>query len=87
MSELDFKGVLDQFVIPVDPEGTGTFDVVEMEENEVKTIQTALRIADRLQSGEVSDEMMEVGYSEGDGCTYASSVFKAMAKELIKEES
>ena len=49
------------------------------------TLKKALRIADTVQQGKVSDEMLECGYSAGDGCTYVRSVYKAMTKQMIDE--
>ena len=46
-----------------------------------EAIQTALRIADRLRGGEVSDEMMEAGSHFA-----TENLFKAMATQMIKEE-
>lgn len=49
-----------------------------------ETIQTALRLADKLQSGEVSEGMMNVLKNEYGLVTY-KDIFKAMAAQMIKE--
>ena len=51
-----------------------------------KTIQTALRLADRLQRGDVSEEMDQIGRETllkyGNG---TQEMFQAMAAQLLKE--
>ena len=56
---------------------------------ECLTIQSALRIADRLQSGEVSEFMAKKGAQEfyGGRSNTPEGVFKAMAAQMIKEEN
>lgn len=58
-----------------------------LEYSDYETIKTALRLADRLQSGEVSGEMIVKGldkYHQHD-LFYADAVFKAMAAQMISE--
>jgi len=57
-------------------------------------IQSALRLADRLQKGEVSDEMLRAACAHPDqlgGEKYIPQItakkFKAMSAQLIKEET
>lgn len=60
---------------------------------ELKTIRQALTAPNPqpvpenmvLVPKEPTDEMIEAGYSEGDGCTYAKSVYKAMIAEAQKK--
>ena len=52
-----------------------------------QAIQTALRIADRLQRGDVSEEMCLQGFSHFNGAYHTRPIFKAMAAQLIKEEN
>lgn len=47
--------------------------------------EKALRVLERLESGDVSDEMIECGYSNGDGDSAAEVIFKAMVRQLLKE--
>ena len=47
-----------------------------------KAIQAALRMADRVQSGEVSEDMREEGYAANIG---PAGTFKAMPAQLTKE--
>lgn len=88
MSELDFKGALDDLDVASREAIKAGFSFWDDPLN--VTIQTALRVADRLQSGEVSDEMYKK--SEEHDILYHrvashDDIFKAMAKQLIKEES
>ena len=51
------------------------------------TVLTALRIADKLQSGEVSEEIISQLKSDGwtlNDLFFAENFFKAMAAEMIK---
>ena len=55
-----------------------------------QTIQTALRIADRLQRGDVSKTAESKGvairyYQDKQNCKNTKELFKAMAQRLIKE--
>jgi len=50
---------------------------------EQAAIQTALRLAHRLQNGEVSENMREEGYIANIG---PAGTFTAMAAQMIKEE-
>lgn len=50
-----------------------------------EAIQTALRIADRLQRGDVSEEMQRAAYSVDP--KVRTNIFKAMAKQMIEEEA
>lgn len=72
-----------------------------MHDEEIASIRSALRIADRLQSGEVSEGMVNFGTEHASSGCYAmpdtqtsieelnkdavTECFKAMAVELIKE--
>lgn len=55
----------------------------------IPQIKIALKIADKLQSGEVSEEMITSGMTTGyEGCKardYLSLQFKAMSEQLLKE--
>lgn len=76
----DYKGALEatKFNIMVGPSKEKVF---RPEHN--KTIQHALRLADRLASGDISAAVYEAGYEVKYFCV--RRVFKAMASELIKE--
>lgn len=54
-----------------------------------KTIQFALRLADRLQSGEVSEEMYNaaenIEFSEYCGAEDIETQFKAMTAQMMRE--
>lgn len=79
----DFKAALDGYKRAKD-----NFDINVWLNTYVEEFVTALRIADRLQSGEVSLEMADAfrGYlDDGNSVELISNVFKAMAQQLIKE--
>lgn len=70
-------------------EGQTLFDAnrEQLSPKEMKAIRTALRLADRLQSGEVGDAVMKAGWEQiypSDRAT-PNMVFKAMAQQLLKE--
>jgi hypothetical protein len=53
-----------------------------------ETIQFALRLAERMQSGDVSPEMAEEGREAmKQSFDYVDSIFKAMSQQLMKEVS
>ena len=68
-----------------DAEGDRQLDqVLQSYGTDLETVKFAMSIADRLQSGEISEEMVNAGYLLGTHAFYAE-IFKAMAAELIKE--
>tara|TARA_R110000744_G_C18862736_1_gene504198 strand:+ start:198 stop:497 length:300 start_codon:yes stop_codon:yes gene_type:complete len=95
MDNMDFKGALDDFNITVDfIEDIGT--IASLNKNDffpknehIELIRTALRIADRLQSGGVSHKMeikaLELPRDEFGTHPWPDDVFKAMAGQLIEE--
>lgn len=56
---------------------------LQLHYNDYKKLMSALRIAHRLESGEVSDEMLAEGL--GLKPDAARFVFRAMSQQLIKE--
>ena len=85
----DFKAALEEV-------GNGLEISKEIGDNEnvefLTTIKTALRITDRLQSGEVSEGVEGVAWNTLDEGVFRAGLkpvklFKAMAARLIKEES
>lgn len=86
--KLDFAGALEWFTEYNLPACGNTPPDI----GHAKTIQTALRIADRLQRGEVSDEMRHIGnkhdYKSTRGILKPYVQEKnEMAAKLIEEES
>ena len=86
----DFEDVLKRFdnyikVYDYDP------DLKTLFGSDIEIIQLALLIADRLQNGEVSDDMYDVGdemcmsFADRGEFTDAEEVFKAMSQQLFKE--
>lgn len=78
----DFEAVLQEFEMSEHSLSGGLYL-----EPYTEIIHTALRIADRLQSGEVSDGMYVAGSEANVGprLTSHSYIYQAMAKQLIKE--
>ena len=77
--EYDFKGALDaidNFTNAVNG-GEVVFTVAQCAE----TIKFALRLADKLQSSEVSEGMNKVGWNR----QHPDAIFKAMTKQLLEE--
>ena len=85
VSDLDFKGVLEDIKDhdladrTLDQATGGNLDV----------IKTALRIADRLQRGDIGESTIAIAYSKSN--TYFESghrncnLFREMSKQLIRE--
>lgn len=71
------------------PAGVDEYSDLQYMERYRKTIQLALRIAEKLESGEVSNNCEEKGELELPrdqyGYGFAKRVFKEMAAELIKQ--
>ena len=80
----DFKGALGNFTAPRNSELGFSRMKVDIAQPDYEAIHTAIRIADRLQSGEVSTGVLKaMGDCEDDAPWLV--VFQAMAKQLIKE--
>ncbi len=82
----DFKAALD--AIENDKQIDRTLDQVT--DGHLETIQTALRLADRLQSGEVSEGMLRVWADREitEWPNHKAEItedFKAMAAQMLKE--
>lgn len=87
----DFKAALEVFIEQnqCNDDEHSAHSMVGMEEH--ITIQTALRLADRLQSGDVSDDIIKPLLPRGmkpDGVWAKEMIedFKAMTAQMIKEE-
>tara|TARA_R110000851_G_scaffold209320_1_gene361690 strand:- start:564 stop:854 length:291 start_codon:yes stop_codon:yes gene_type:complete len=84
MDNMDFKELITQLEDLIEDHAN------DMDSDELLKVHvnlTALRIADRLQSGEVSGDMVVSAISRGEG-EYVSMyppIFKAMAGQLIEE--
>lgn len=91
--QYDFKGALDGFekiknIFMLEHLKTAVWSITH-----IKEILIALRLADRLQSGDVSDGMFIEAFNsipffkEGgvDDTEAFSYIFKAMSKQMIKE--
>ena len=95
----DFKAALEAFNngfighplemnTPDEPTPDVSICEFQLDPQDAATITTALRLADRLQSGEVSEEMTQAGQVQYHIISDTSKiVFKAMAAQMIKEES
>jgi ppGpp synthetase/RelA/SpoT-type nucleotidyltranferase len=96
MSEMDFEGALkwvDDAFADIDESRAKlrkSSPVLDRVEGRIKTIQLALRLAKRVQSGDVSEKMSEAG-GDKDGTYYGDAdvdaIFKAMSQQLMKEVS
>lgn len=78
-SKNDYKGILELF-----SEDETEVTILRGSEAD-ETIQKALRIADRLQSGDVSAAMKRKGQDAYCGHNHISHVFKPMGQQLLKD--
>ncbi len=82
----DFKEEIKEFdlsAVGKDDEGNILF---ALSPDQIDAHNKALRLADRLHRGAVSEEMVGAGYLRGTHALY-SDVFKTMAAQMIKEEA
>ncbi len=84
MTKHDFKEVLDGH-----ERGSDNGDLTTWLRCYEKDIVAALKIADRLQSGNLSEDMISLAYSKKQTAFQSGhtncNFFKAMSKQLIKE--
>lgn len=88
MDKHDFKGTLND-INEIYETSSGKLTVIQGGSAD-KAIQEALKIADRLRSGEVSAGMLEIAfdYERNENYTPVQAkkfAFKAMAQKLLKE--
>lgn len=81
--EFDFDGALEAY--EADVVGNNEFGYMNWVQDNAEEIQAALRLAARLQSGEVSEDMRRAGVNNFDLPKNVDVIFEAMAQQLLKE--
>ena len=88
--EHNFKAVLENIRTQMNDFSSNHAGVLLDEDShreEIVTIQTALRIADRVQRVDLSEEMVDIAYKRKDLCSGHEhcETFRKLTKQLFKE--